>query len=78
MTKKFVALIPVREGSKRVKKKNFRNFHDNKSIFDIKVEQLKKSKLISSIYVSSDSKMVEKLCKEKGIKFLKRESRYCI
>ena len=77
MTKKFVALIPVREGSKRVKKKNFRNFHDNKSIFDIKVEQLKKSKLISSIYVSSDSKMVEKLCKEKGIKFLKRESRYC-
>ena len=77
MSKKFVALIPVREGSKRVKKKNFRDFHNNKSIFDIKVEQLKKSKLISAIYVSSDSKMVEKLCKQKGINFIKRDSKYC-
>jgi len=77
MNKKFVALIPVREGSKRVKKKNFRNFYNNKSIFDIKIEQLKKSKLINKIYVSSDSKMVQKLCKEKDIKFLKRESKYC-
>ena len=77
MIKKFVALIPVREGSKRVKKKNFRKFYENKSIFDIKIEQLKKCKLISEIYVSSDSKRVEKLCKEKKVKFLKRETKYC-
>ena len=47
MSTKFVALIPVREGSKRVKKKNFRNFFKNQSIFDIKVHQLKSSKLIN-------------------------------
>ena len=46
MTKKFVALIPVsRKGSRRVKKSDFRNFYKNKSIFDIKIDQLKKSKL---------------------------------
>jgi len=77
MSTKFVALIPVREGSKRVKKKNFRNFFKNQSIFDIKVHQLKSSKLINEIYVSSDSKRVEKLCRKKNIKFLKRESKYC-
>tara|TARA_B100001029_G_scaffold179773_1_gene190915 strand:+ start:2558 stop:3235 length:678 start_codon:yes stop_codon:yes gene_type:complete len=77
MSKKFVALIPVREGSKRVKKKNFRNFFKNESIFDIKVHQLKSSKLIKEIYVSSDSKRVEKICIKKKIKFLKRESKYC-
>ena len=45
MTKKFVALIPVREGSRRVKKKILGSFYKNKSIFDIKIDQLKKSKL---------------------------------
>lgn len=77
MKKKFVALIPVREGSKRVKYKNFRNFFNNQSIFDIKIDQLKKSKLIDEIYVSSDSKRVQSLCKKKNIKFLKRDPKYC-
>ena len=77
MSKKFVALIPVREGSNRVKKKNFKSFFNDLSIFDIKVDQLKSSKLIDEIYVSSDSKRVKTLCKDKKIKFLKRESKYC-
>lgn len=77
MSKKFVALIPVREGSNRVKKKNFRSFFKDLSIFDIKVDQLKSSALIDEIYVSSDSKRVENLCKKKKIKFLKRDPKYC-
>ena len=77
MSKKFVALIPVREGSNRVKKKNFRSFFKSQSIFDIKVQQLKSSELINDIYVSSDSKRVKNLCKKKNIKFLKREAKYC-
>jgi CMP-N-acetylneuraminic acid synthetase len=77
MKNKIVALIPVREGSKRVKGKNFRNFFNGLSIFDIKINQLKESKLLNDIYVSSDSLKVKKLCKSKKVKFLKRAPKYC-
>ena len=65
MKSNFVALVPVRTGSKRVKNKNFREFYDGKSLFDIKIDQLKSSKIFNKIYVSSDSAMVQNLCKKK-------------
>lgn len=77
MKNNFVALVPVRTGSKRVKNKNFREFFEGKSLFDIKIDQLKSTKLFKKIYVSSDSLMVKKLCKKKKVTFLKRKKKYC-
>ncbi len=77
MSDEFVAIVPVRTGSKRVKNKNFRQFFQNKSLFDIKIDQLKSTKLFKKIYVSSDSMMVKKLCKSKKVIFLKRKKKYC-
>ena len=74
MSKGFVALVPVREGSERVINKNFRNFYYKKSLFDIKIAQLKKSKIFDKIYVSSDSLKVKKLCKKFNVNFIKRDS----
>ena len=54
MKSNFVAIVPVRTGSKRVKNKNFREFYNSQSLFDIKIEQLKSTKLFDKIYVSSD------------------------
>ena len=73
MKSNFVAIVPVRTGSKRVKNKNFREFYNGESLFDIKIEQLKSTKLFDKIYVSSDSAMVKKFCKKKGVQFLKRK-----
>ena len=77
MSKDFVALVPVREGSERVTNKNFRRFHKNKSLFDLKILQLKKSNIFNKIYVSSDSSKVEKLCKQYDINFVRRNSEMC-
>jgi len=77
MSKEFVALVPVREGSERVKNKNFRNFFNKKSLFEIKISQLKKSKVFDKIYVSSDSSKVKRLCKNYGVDFLERDSQMC-
>ena len=70
MKNNFVALVPVRTGSKRVKNKNFREFFEGKSLFDIKIDQLKSTKLFKKIYVSSDSLMVKNLCEKKDVSFL--------
>ena len=77
MKSNFVAIVPVRTGSKRVKNKNFREFYNGESLFDIKIEQLKSTKLFDKIYVSSDSAMVKKLCKKRCTVF-KEEKKYCL
>ena len=61
---KIVAVIPVKEVSERVKSKNYRNFHKNSSLLDILINKLKKCKDISKIYISSNSKIVEKISKK--------------
>ena len=50
---KIVAVIPVKEISERVRKKNLRKFYKNKSLLDILIEKLKKCRDISKIYISS-------------------------
>ena len=77
MSKDFVALVPVREGSERVINKNFRSFYKNNSLFNIKISQLKKSNIFGKIYVSSDSLKVEKLCKKLKVNFVKRSPDMC-
>tara|TARA_B100001057_G_C22784136_1_gene924864 strand:- start:57 stop:725 length:669 start_codon:yes stop_codon:yes gene_type:complete len=73
MKEKIVAIIPIRKNSQRIKNKNFKKFYKNKSLLDIKIEQLKKVKEIDKIVVSSDSKKAERIAKRYGVNFHKRE-----
>ena len=54
----IVALIPVREGSQRVKGKNFIPFSEGKSLLEIKINALKEADCFDHIYVSNDSNRV--------------------
>jgi len=77
MENEVVALIPVREGSRRVKNKNFRPFIDSKSLLELKIGQLKKAGCFSHIYISSDSGKAERIALDNGVEFLKRDSKFC-
>ncbi len=59
----ILAIIPAREGSKRVPKKNFRPFAES-TLTDIAIKQALQSKLIKTIAVSSDSKEVLGIAKK--------------
>ncbi len=77
MSREIVALIPVREGSSRIKDKNFRPFADEKSLLHLKIKQLKKAGCFDHIYVSSDSERAKRIAKELGVTFLLRDSEMC-
>ena len=65
-------LIPLQLCSTRVKLKNIRPFYGNKSLFDIKMEQLLKYIKPEKIYISSESNSVIPLVEKYGANFLKR------
>ncbi|MHC1738578.1 MAG: acylneuraminate cytidylyltransferase [Ignavibacteriaceae bacterium] len=69
----YVAEIPVRIGSKRVAKKNLRLIC-GKPLVAYSIEAVKKSKLISDIYLNSESEVFRKIADEYKIKFYKRKS----
>ena len=73
----IVALIPVREGSQRVKNKNFRTFADGKSLLEIIINQLKKAGCFDRIYISSDSDKVRQIALNNGVDFLERSTEMC-
>jgi len=77
MKNKIVALVPVREGSERVEGKNFRPFVNNKSLLELKIEQLKRARCFDHIYVSSDSEKAENIAVSKGVEFLPRAAEMC-
>lgn len=72
-----IAIIPVREGSTRVKNKNFRNFYKDKSLLDIKIEQLKKCDNFSDIVVASNSHQAKKTADYYGVQFIPRSDYMC-
>jgi CMP-N-acetylneuraminic acid synthetase len=77
MRNEVVALVPVREGSTRVKNKNFKPFGGYKNLLDLKISQLKTQTSIDKIYISSDSKQARALAEEHGVDFLDRDPYYC-
>lgn len=77
MKDEIVALIPVREGSERVKGKNFISFAGGKSLLELKIEQLKQSNCFDHIYVSSDSDRARRMALDNGVEFLRRDMRMC-
>jgi len=73
--KNVTAVIPVRKGSVRVKNKNLKPFAGS-SLLQIKIEQLKKVKLLSDIIVSSDCSEMLGIASEMGVKTHVREEYY--
>jgi N-acylneuraminate cytidylyltransferase len=74
---KMVAVVPVREGSQRVKAKNFRPFIGDKSLLDVKLEQLKQANCFDRIYVSSDSPIARETAERHEVGFLERSAEMC-
>lgn len=72
---KNIAILPARIGSKRIKKKNIKNFL-NKPMIYWTLMNLKKTKLFDKIYVSTDSnEIVNKLKKFGFLDFIYRGKR---
>jgi CMP-N-acetylneuraminic acid synthetase len=67
---KIVAIIPIKKNSKRVKGKNFKQIH-KKPLYRYLLDKLKYAKF-DEIYIDSDSKIIERYCKSKNYKFIKR------
>ena len=70
------AVIPVKHKSERVNNKNFRPFIDNKSILDIKIEQLLKLKFLKKIFISSNKKSLS-IYNSPKIQLISRANKFC-
>lgn len=66
------AVIPAKNSSTRVPGKNFRPFHEGRSLFEIKVAQLLRHMPSESIYVSSEDPAVAEHASKCGVNFLLR------
>lgn len=75
--REVVALIPVREGSQRVKQKNFKPFSNEKSLLNLKIKQLQDADCFDKIYISSDSDLAKDIAHDEGASFLYRDSYMC-
>lgn len=75
---KKIAIIPAKSSSSRVKNKNFRPFHNEKSLLEIKIEQCIDSAAFDEIYISSDSHDCAKIADKHGATFIHRDSKYCL
>ena len=63
--RKIIAIIPARSGSKSMKDKNIREL-GKKPLIAWSIESCFKSKFISKVYVSTDSKRYAKIAKQFG------------
>ncbi|MDR2436660.1 MAG: acylneuraminate cytidylyltransferase family protein [Endomicrobium sp.] len=70
---KIKALIPVRKGSSRIINKNIRPFAGS-SLLEIKIQQLKRIKMIEGIVVNSDSIEMLSLAQFMGCEIVKRDA----
>lgn len=72
----MIAIIPAKYTSRRVKNKNITSFYNNKSLLELKIEQLKQIKEIDDIYVSSESDKILEISKRAGAIPIKRLEYY--
>lgn len=72
----ITAIIPVREGSTRLKNKNIAPFAGTNLLIN-KINQLKQVKEISNIVVSSDSDLMLSMAKSQGVSTHKRALEFC-
>ena len=72
--KKLTAVIPVRQGSQRVKNKNFRSFA-GKSLLEHKIEIVKQLP-VDDIIINTDSENAIEIAQQYGINYFRRETYY--
>lgn len=72
----ITAIIPVREGSRRLKNKNIAPFAGTNLLIN-KINQLKQVEEIDSIVVSSDSVTMLKMAESQGVKTHQRAIEFC-
>ena len=72
----ITAIIPVSEGSRRLKNKNIAPFAGTNLLIN-KINQLKQVKEISNIVVSSDSDLMLSMAKSQGVDIHKRAIEFC-
>lgn len=73
--KRVVALIPAREGSKRIPGKNIKLLL-GKPLISYTIQQAKNSKYIDDFFVSTDGKEIASVSEEFGAKVIKRPQEY--
>ena len=69
--KEYIGLIPARIGSQELKKKNLRKIA-GRTLLEIAIDNLKKTKIVKKVYVSSDSSEILKIAMLKGANIIKR------
>ena len=72
----YLAIIPARKNSKRIKDKNLQKIN-KKTLIDITIDEAMKSKKVDFIVVTSDSKKILDIAKKKGLIGIKRPSKLC-
>ena len=72
----ITAIIPVREGSRRLKNKNVAPFAGTNLLIN-KINQLKQVPEITNIVVSSDSDLMLQMAKSQGVATHKRAPEFC-
>jgi len=65
MTKKAIAIIPARGGSKRIPRKNIKNFHGF-PLISYSINNALKSNLFDKVIVSTDDEEIEKVATQYG------------
>ncbi len=68
---KSIAIIPARGGSKRIPRKNIKDFH-GKPLIAYSIETALKSELFEKVVVSTDDEKIAKISKEYGAEVLMR------
>ncbi|MCK9162306.1 MAG: hypothetical protein M0O97_06015 [Arcobacteraceae bacterium] len=75
---KIVAIIPVKDKSERVESKNFTEFVDGISLFELKLKQLIDSKCFDKIYISTNSHRAKEISsKYENITVIDRDDYFC-
>jgi|TARA_R110000796_G_scaffold68919_1_gene157578 CMP-N-acetylneuraminic acid synthetase len=75
MRKTITAVVPVREGSQRVKNKNFKPFGDT-NLLELKLQTLLQVKTLDNIIVTTDSEQAKKIANSYGVDVHEREKYY--
>jgi CMP-N-acetylneuraminic acid synthetase len=70
---KLVAVVPVRQGSVRLKDKNFKPFA-GANLLQIKLDQLKRVNGIDEVVVNTDSPVAINMAKKNGLKYFERNA----
>lgn len=74
---KTIAVIPAKGISRRLPRKNFREFFAGQSLLQIKIGQCVGSGIFDEVFVSSESDEARDLCDDTSARFVRRDERLC-